>query len=150
MDHRFLNYEVPPFDRIVPTAENLAAEIWNRLEPHFAGNRARLHNVRLFETEEFVRGLWRGSPWVWRWKMTRVTRRYKFAASHRLHSVRFSEEENRELYGKCNNPYGHGHDYVLDVSVTGPVDAASGQVVNLQVLDRWLASTSCMISITNT
>jgi 6-pyruvoyltetrahydropterin/6-carboxytetrahydropterin synthase len=52
MDHRFLNYEVPPFDRIVPTAENLAAEIWNRLEPHFAGNRARLHNVRLFETED--------------------------------------------------------------------------------------------------
>ncbi len=68
--------------------------------------------------------------------MTRVTRRYKFVASHRLHSGRFSEEENRELYGKCNNPYGHGHDYVLDVSVTGPVDAASGQVVNIQVLDR--------------
>src|SRR5258708_30378933 len=68
--------------------------------------------------------------------MTRVTRRYKFAASHRLHSGRFSEEENRELYGKCNNPYGHGHDYVLDVSVTGPVDAARGQVANIQVLDR--------------
>jgi 6-pyruvoyltetrahydropterin/6-carboxytetrahydropterin synthase len=68
--------------------------------------------------------------------MTRVTRRYKFAASHRLHSRRFSEEENRELYGKCNNPYGHGHDYVLDVSVTGPVDPASGQVVNIQALDR--------------
>ncbi len=68
--------------------------------------------------------------------MTRVTRRYKFAASHRLHSGRFSEEENQALYGKCNNPYGHGHDYVLDVSVTGPVDATSGQVVNLQALDR--------------
>src|SRR5258706_6392462 len=68
--------------------------------------------------------------------MTRVTRRYKFAASHRLHSGRFSEEENRELYGKCNNPYGHGHDYVLDVSVTGPVDTASGQVVNIEALDR--------------
>jgi 6-pyruvoyltetrahydropterin/6-carboxytetrahydropterin synthase len=68
--------------------------------------------------------------------MTRVTRRYKFAASHRLHSGRFSEEENQGLYGKCNNPFGHGHDYVLDVSVTGPVDTASGQVVNLQVLDQ--------------
>jgi 6-pyruvoyltetrahydropterin/6-carboxytetrahydropterin synthase len=68
--------------------------------------------------------------------MTRVTRRYKFAASHRLHSGRFSEEENRELYGKCNNPYGHGHDYVLDVSVTGPVDTVSGQVVNIGALDR--------------
>ncbi|HYL78896.1 MAG TPA: 6-carboxytetrahydropterin synthase [Bryobacteraceae bacterium] len=52
MDHRFLNYEVPPFDRIVPTAENVAAEIWNRLEPHFRGSRANLHNVRLYETED--------------------------------------------------------------------------------------------------
>jgi 6-pyruvoyltetrahydropterin/6-carboxytetrahydropterin synthase len=68
--------------------------------------------------------------------MTRVTRRYKFAASHRLHSAQFSEEQNQALYGKCNNPYGHGHDYVLDVSVTGPVDATSGQVVNLQALDQ--------------
>ncbi len=68
--------------------------------------------------------------------MTRVTRRYKFAASHRLHSGHFSGEENQALYGKCNNPYGHGHDYVLDVSVSGPVDAASGQVVNIQILDR--------------
>ena len=52
MDHRFLNYEVPPFDHVVPTAENLAAEIWSRLQPHFTGERARLHNVRLFETED--------------------------------------------------------------------------------------------------
>ena len=52
MDHRFLNYEVPPFDRIVPTAENVAAEIWNRLAPHFQDGRASLHNVRLYETED--------------------------------------------------------------------------------------------------
>ena len=52
MDHRFLNYEVPPFDKIVPTAENVAAEIWNRLEPHFRGGRANLNNVRLYETED--------------------------------------------------------------------------------------------------
>ncbi len=68
--------------------------------------------------------------------MMRVTRRYKFAASHRLNSSRFSGEENRELYGKCNNPYGHGHDYVMEVSVHGPLDAASGQVVNVRALDR--------------
>jgi 6-pyruvoyltetrahydropterin/6-carboxytetrahydropterin synthase len=65
-----------------------------------------------------------------------VTRRYRFAASHRLHSGRFSEGENRDLYGKCNNPYGHGHDYVLEVSVAGPLDAVSGQVVNVDALDR--------------
>jgi 6-pyruvoyltetrahydropterin/6-carboxytetrahydropterin synthase len=52
MDHRFLNYEVPPFDRIVPTAENVAAEIWRRLEPHFETGRAHLSNVRLYETED--------------------------------------------------------------------------------------------------
>lgn len=68
--------------------------------------------------------------------MTRVTRRYKFAASHRLHSSSLSEPENHELYGKCNNPYGHGHDYVLEVSVAGPLDTVSGQVVNVQTLDR--------------
>jgi 6-pyruvoyltetrahydropterin/6-carboxytetrahydropterin synthase len=66
----------------------------------------------------------------------RVTRRYRFAASHRLHSAAFTELENRELYGKCNNPYGHGHDYVLDVTAAGPVDPGSGQVVHLPSLDR--------------
>src|SRR5271156_2091405 len=52
MDHRFLNYEVPPFDRLVPTTENVAAEIWKRLNPYFDGRRARLNNVRLYETED--------------------------------------------------------------------------------------------------
>ncbi|HMD49650.1 MAG TPA: 6-carboxytetrahydropterin synthase [Bryobacteraceae bacterium] len=52
MDHRFLNYEVPPFDRMVPTAENVASEIWRRLAPHFENGAARLHNVRLYETED--------------------------------------------------------------------------------------------------
>jgi 6-pyruvoyltetrahydropterin/6-carboxytetrahydropterin synthase len=52
MDHRFLNYEVAPFDRVVPTAENVAVEVWNRLLPYFSGDGARLYNVRLFETED--------------------------------------------------------------------------------------------------
>ena len=52
MDHRFLNHEVAPFDRVVPTAENIAIEIWNRLLPHFREGNARLHNVRLYETED--------------------------------------------------------------------------------------------------
>jgi 6-pyruvoyltetrahydropterin/6-carboxytetrahydropterin synthase len=67
--------------------------------------------------------------------MFRVTRRYGFAASHRLHSAQLSDEENRELYGKCNNPYGHGHNYQVEVSAVGPVDAESGLAVNLQALD---------------
>lgn len=66
----------------------------------------------------------------------RITRRYRFAASHRLHSLAFSDEENRELYGKCSNPYGHGHDYVLDVTAAGPVDPLSCHVIHVPALDR--------------
>lgn len=67
--------------------------------------------------------------------MPRLTRRYHFAASHRLASPALSEEENRRLYGKCNYPYGHGHDYTLEVSVEGPLDPA-GQIVNRRELDE--------------
>jgi 6-pyruvoyltetrahydropterin/6-carboxytetrahydropterin synthase len=51
-DHRFLNHEVPPFDKIVPTAENIARDIWKRLEPHVNGDNRRLHLVRLYETTD--------------------------------------------------------------------------------------------------
>jgi 6-pyruvoyltetrahydropterin/6-carboxytetrahydropterin synthase len=64
----------------------------------------------------------------------RVTRRYEFAASHRLHSDQLSVEQNRRLYGKCNHPYGHGHNYVVEVSVRGPLDAA-GRAVDIALLD---------------
>jgi 6-pyruvoyltetrahydropterin/6-carboxytetrahydropterin synthase len=64
-----------------------------------------------------------------------LTRRYIFSASHRLHSDSLTPEENREVYGKCNNPYGHGHNYALEVTVSGQVDAATGMVCNLVDLD---------------
>jgi 6-pyruvoyltetrahydropterin/6-carboxytetrahydropterin synthase len=51
-DHRFLNYEVEPFDRVIPTTENVAREIWRRLEPRLSTPRARLHSIRLYETED--------------------------------------------------------------------------------------------------
>jgi 6-pyruvoyltetrahydropterin/6-carboxytetrahydropterin synthase len=63
------------------------------------------------------------------------TRRYHFSASHRLDCAAFSPEENRNLYGKCNNPHGHGHNYRLEVSVRGPVDRATGMVMNMADLD---------------
>jgi len=68
--------------------------------------------------------------------MIRLTRRYRFSASHRLHSDFFSDAENEQLYGKCNHPFGHGHDYVLEVSVAGPVDAHNGTAVLLPALDK--------------
>jgi 6-pyruvoyltetrahydropterin/6-carboxytetrahydropterin synthase len=64
-----------------------------------------------------------------------LTRRYRFSASHRLHSDTMSEEENRAVYGKCNNPYGHGHNYMLEVTVSGPVDASTGMICDLAELD---------------
>lgn len=61
-------------------------------------------------------------------------RRYRFSASHRLHSEQMSDEENRAIYGKCNNPHGHGHNYVLEVTVSGQVNE-NGMVCNLPDLD---------------
>ncbi len=65
-------------------------------------------------------------------------RRYKFAASHRLHSEKLSAEENSRVYGKCNNPHGHGHNYVVEISVSGTVDPATGMIVNLADLDGFV------------
>jgi 6-pyruvoyltetrahydropterin/6-carboxytetrahydropterin synthase len=64
----------------------------------------------------------------------RVTRRYQFSCSHRLDSPSMSEAENALVYGKCNNPYGHGHNYVLRVTARGPADRG-GQAVNIALLD---------------
>lgn len=67
-----------------------------------------------------------------------LSRRYRFAALHRLHSPQLSAEENQRLYGKCNNPYGHGHNYTLEVTVTGPMDPATGMIANLADLDSFV------------
>ena len=72
--------------------------------------------------------------------MTRLTRRYRFAASHRLHASSLPEDENRALYGKCNYPHGHGHNYELEVSVCGTVDASSGMLVRVEDLDKLVAA----------
>ncbi len=67
-----------------------------------------------------------------------LTRRYKFAASHRLHNPELSEQENQALYGKCNSPYGHGHNYSVEVTVSGPVDEETGMITNLGELDPFV------------
>jgi 6-pyruvoyltetrahydropterin/6-carboxytetrahydropterin synthase len=67
-----------------------------------------------------------------------LTRRYWFSASHRLHSDSMSAEENLAVYGKCNNPHGHGHNYALEVTMSGPVDATTGMVCNLADLDGFV------------
>ena len=67
-----------------------------------------------------------------------LTRRYRFSASHRLHSQEMSEADNRAVYGKCNNPFGHGHNYTVEITVSGPVDEKTGMVCNLVDLDRFV------------
>jgi 6-pyruvoyltetrahydropterin/6-carboxytetrahydropterin synthase len=62
-------------------------------------------------------------------------RRYTISASHRLHTGALTAEENLATYGKCNNPHGHGHNYVVEVLVGGPVDPETGMVINLAALD---------------
>lgn len=68
--------------------------------------------------------------------MTSITRRYRFSASHRLHSGALSAADNQRLYGKCNNPFGHGHDYILEVTASGFVCETTGLILPRQRLDR--------------
>lgn len=65
-----------------------------------------------------------------------ITRRLTFSAAHRLHSDKLSPEENRRVFGKCNHPNGHGHNYTLEVTVTGPIDRTTGMVFNLTELKQ--------------
>jgi 6-pyruvoyltetrahydropterin/6-carboxytetrahydropterin synthase len=69
---------------------------------------------------------------------TYLTRRYWFSASHRLHCEAMSAAENQAVYGKCNNPHGHGHNYALEVTIGGPVDQRTGMVCDLADLDAFV------------
>jgi 6-pyruvoyltetrahydropterin/6-carboxytetrahydropterin synthase len=71
--------------------------------------------------------------------MVYLTRRYRFSAGHRLHNDAMNEEENRRVYGKCNNPNGHGHNYLMEVTVAGSIDPATGMIFDLGALDGIVA-----------
>jgi 6-pyruvoyltetrahydropterin/6-carboxytetrahydropterin synthase len=130
LDLEFLT-ALHPFCRgQVPTGENLVRLIWRRLEPSLVG--AQLSRVRLDESDDLrVECLRKDSD-----LMVFLTRTYEFSAAHRLHSLHLSEERNQEIFGKCNNPYGHGHNYRVEVTVQGPVDERTGMMVDLAYLDR--------------
>lgn len=67
-----------------------------------------------------------------------LSRRYRLSASHRLHADSFTAEKNLAVYGKCNHPHGHGHNYIVEVTVSGQVDAVTGMVCNLADLDMFV------------
>lgn len=127
LDGKFLNREHAYFGRHMPTTEKLTEYIWDSLRPRFAG--CELHRVRLHENHFLSAEKEENS-------MIRLTRRYHFSAAHRLHSPRLSDEQNERLFGKCNNVYGHGHNYYLDVTVHGEPDPETGMILNLAELDE--------------
>ncbi|MCC6445527.1 MAG: 6-carboxytetrahydropterin synthase, partial [Armatimonadetes bacterium] len=129
-DHKFIDKEHPAFERRIPTLENLSLYIWNALVPGVGG--AGLSRVVLWENSN----LYAECVAVKEKPVVFLTRIYDFAASHRLHSHRLSDEENRAVFGKCNNPNGHGHNYGLEITWAGEVDARTGMIGNLPDLDR--------------
>jgi 6-pyruvoyltetrahydropterin/6-carboxytetrahydropterin synthase len=135
LDGRSLNDEIAEFKLSPPSTENLVLWIWRELEPccNALAGHPTLTSVRLAESDllygELVRYGTESEP-----NMT-ITRIYEFAAAHRLHVEALSGEENRDLFGKCNNPAGHGHNYVLEVTVTGDPDPRTGMLVDIEALD---------------
>ncbi|MDQ3813869.1 MAG: 6-carboxytetrahydropterin synthase [Armatimonadota bacterium] len=126
LDGKFLDQEVPEFAARRPTAENIVDFIWNKL-PHCMGT-GRLTRLRLEETSRL---------WVEKTETSmRITRKYEFAAAHRLYAPQLPEEENCARYGKCANPSGHGHNYTLEVALEGTPDADTGMIIPLTELDR--------------
>lgn len=126
-----INDEIVHFHATTPTLENMLVFIRDQLT--FLPREVRLVGLRLEETPT----LWANLDLVddGSWLMT-LTRSYEFAASHRLFTPALSDAQNEELFGKCSNPAGHGHNYVLEVSVTGTPDPETGMMVDLQALDK--------------
>jgi 6-pyruvoyltetrahydropterin/6-carboxytetrahydropterin synthase len=131
-DHKNLQEDTPYFVGRIPTTENLAVVLWGRIAEHLQG--ARLTTLRLFEEEDLsvdYEGRRVGNA-----SEVCLTRRYRFAAAHRLHTEALSEPENSRVFGKCNNPNGHGHNYTLEVTVRGEIAPETGMVTDLDRLDR--------------
>ena len=127
---RMLNDEVEELSGRTPTLENLLRVLWARLEHAGWPPGVRLVRLTLREVDELFaeyEGKDDGAM-----KLTRV---YDFCASHILHSDALSEDENRRVFGKCNNPRGHGHNYVFEVTIEGIPNARTGQLVPLGALD---------------
>jgi 6-pyruvoyltetrahydropterin/6-carboxytetrahydropterin synthase len=127
-DQKSLNDEADEFKRRSPSLENLMSEIALRLSD--LPDQCRLVGIKLEETP-LLYGEWNADSQP----MISLTRVYEFAAAHRLHSPHLSDEENVALYGKCNNPRGHGHNYVLEVTVSGEPDPVTGMMVDIESLD---------------
>ena len=128
LDFRSLNEAWPEFDLsrpegILPTTEALVLATWKRLAPHLP-----LMGLRLYETDKLWADVLGDSMEAF---LTILTH---FAAAHRLARPELSFEENTAIYGKCARPHGHGHNYLLDITVRGAIDPRTGMVCDLSAL----------------
>jgi 6-pyruvoyltetrahydropterin/6-carboxytetrahydropterin synthase len=132
LDFHFLNAVWPEFDLSrpegrLPTTEALALAIRDRLAPHLP-----VMGIRLYEHPKLWADVLSG-PHLDPMEAF-LTIRTHFAAAHRLAKPELSQAENEAIYGKCARPHGHGHNYLLDITVRGPIDARTGMVCDLAVL----------------
>lgn len=123
LDYSYLNDAWSEFGQTLPTTENIARVIWQKLEPHLP-----LVNIQLFEHPQ----LW--ADYQGNGMEAYLTISTHFSAAHRLAHPDLSYEENVEIYGKCARPNGHGHNYHLEVTVKGEIDSRTGMLVDLGAL----------------
>jgi 6-pyruvoyltetrahydropterin/6-carboxytetrahydropterin synthase len=120
LDYGFLNEIWPEFKQTLPTTENIARVIWQRLSPHLP-----LIRIQLFEQPELF------AEYTGKDMTAALTIGTHFSAAHRLALASLTLEQNSEIYGKCARVNGHGHNYHLEVTVTGEIDARTGMIVDL-------------------
>lgn len=131
-DHKNLNEDLPYFKNKIPTTENIAMVLWELILDKLPDT-VKLSEIKLFETNDlFV--IYRGEHHDNLHKPI-LSRRYTFSVSHRLHNPNLTPEENKRVFGKCNNPKGHGHNYFLEIGIQDEVNQI-GMVTDLSKLDK--------------
>ena len=131
-DHKFINLDHPAFNHRIPTTENLASYMKDRIETKLRTENElyQLARLTLHEEPTLWADVFPGEGRI----MVSLTKAFGFSAAHRLHSQSLSEDENRVVFGKCNNPHGHGHNYDLEVTVQGTIDPRTGMITDLGAL----------------
>ena len=163
LDFKNLNTQVPLFRAQLPCLENMACGLWPVLASRLDALAMRLQWIKIAEADDFwvmyagrqsiEAPLMSAQPTSSDSKAActpspsaagcdvRLTRRYEFCASHRLYNPAMNDAENRQTFGKCSNPNGHGHNYQLEVTVSGTPDPETGLLVDLMALDRCVDDT---------
>ncbi len=144
LDHRRLDRDIPFFRDHLPTTENIARYLWDRIASLLPEG-LQLAGVRVVEGEDLMASVG-VAPFMdsARFSFERplqpgvmmLGRRYRFSASHAMRVKEWDEEKNLQVYGKCSRPGGHGHDYILEVYIAGEVDPETGQLEDVRNLDQ--------------